>query len=152
MSRIVRAICATNSFDDSDNHRVKITCKGVFSDLEVDSLNGLYLRKGDEVYVFSAFENWYDAIILGRCNGQLELQNLVDVINKLIDIVNEDKKAFEGHTHVISTTAATKIISPNGSCSVVTPVPLSSPTDSLGLKGINFADKEGNIKCDDLLK
>lgn len=105
MAEIVCAVCETNSFDDSAHHRVKVSCDGVFKQLEVDVVNGIYLRKGDIVYVYTE-GTWFDALVLGRCSGQLELQQLVDVINKIIEILNEDKKVFDNHTHKVTSVPA----------------------------------------------
>lgn len=63
------------------------------------------------------------------------------VLNKLIDIVNEDKTAFETHTHTIPE-IITKGTATTQTAENVT-VPKTNST---------FADEMDNIKEDDLLK
>lgn len=92
MSKIIRATCTSNSFDD-EFHRVKVTSEGSFKDLLLDNVNGIYLRKGDDVYIFLE-EDFINPLILGRCSGQLEIQDLLDLINNLISVFNK-------HTHKI---------------------------------------------------
>lgn len=143
MATIVRAKCVSDSSADSKNHRVKVTCEGVFENLEVDSINGIYLRKDDLVYVQTLTDDWYDAMILGRCSGQLELQQLVDVINALIDIVNEDKRAFERHTHIIPIGG---VATAGSATSQSNPKPVNVPATN-----DKFAGQKDKINCNTLL-
>lgn len=133
---------------------VTITADGYFTDLKVESVNGLYLCKNDIVFVYID-DAFISPLILGRATGQLELTELVNVINKLIDIINNDKDAFDEHTHALNATTGALIMSPVGPCVVSGVVPLTSASDQTGLKtgsiGKSFV-KADKIKEDDILK
>lgn len=94
---ILRGVCQTPS-SASPIHRVAVTVPGVCDNQVMDTLNGIFLKKGDEVFVY--FEEEYNSpLVLGRCSGQLEIQDLVNVINAMVTI-------FNTHTHAVAGSVA----------------------------------------------
>lgn len=98
--KIIRGKVNSNSADDK-YHRVKVTSEGVLKNLLVDNVNGIYLRSGEEVYI-AIKDDYTEPMVIGRCSGQLEIQDLVDVINGLIDVINGNNSKFNSHTHTIT--------------------------------------------------
>ena len=141
MSKIVRAVCNSNSFDD-EFHRVSITSEGSFTNLLVDNLNGIYLRKNDEVYVFIE-DDLINPMILGRCSGQLEIQDLLNLLNNFIDVFNK-------HVHKIPTgTFLTNVVVAGGSGAPATSVNTMNTgnEETMAPSG----DAVGSIDPDDIL-
>lgn len=100
--RILRGVCESDSYSDSV-HRVKVTVQGVCSSEEVDVVNGVYLRKGDQVFVY--YEDRYASpLVLGRCSGQVEVPELLNLINAMVDV-------FNGHVHTFTGDVVGKVCS-----------------------------------------
>lgn len=90
MAKIIRAVCTTNSADDSMG-RVRLKSEGVWNQETelVPSLNGIALSKGDVVFV-SIEDGYYAPIILGKADrNEIVLNLLVEKINSLEDKINE---------------------------------------------------------------
>lgn len=89
-SKIIKAVCTTNSADDR-MARVKLKSEGIWNqDTElVQSVNGCTLSKGDIVFV-SVEDGYYNPLILGKADrNDIVLNLLVDRLNASEDKVNE---------------------------------------------------------------
>lgn len=82
---ILKGKCTSNS--RNSDHRVKVTVDGICEDVLMQTLNGLYLREDDPVYVYFD-EHYLCPLVLGACDGQLEVDNLRDILNSYIDSYN----------------------------------------------------------------
>lgn len=156
MPRIIRAIVKTESASNP-NHSVQLDAPGYFTNLTVESVNGIYLRKGDVVFVY-VDDTFTSPLILGRATGQLELTELVNVINALVDIINNNKDVFDNHGHSIDTANALLlpvVANPQGTPPfIIQPVPAfitTPPKRAVGTVSTSFK-KASKIKEDDLLK
>lgn len=105
MSRIVRAEVLTDSSSDSFN-RVKLKSPGIWNESQlIESVNGIFLRKGEIVFV-SLEDNFQSPLIIGRACNWLNAEeltslvnNLIDSINKLGDEIDANSSKFNSHTH-----------------------------------------------------
>lgn len=89
-SKIIKAICTTNSADDT-MARVRLKSEGVWNQETelVQSINGCALSEGDVVFV-SVEDSYYNPLILGKADrNNIVLDLLVERINRLEDKVNE---------------------------------------------------------------
>lgn len=104
---IIRAEVTTNSWDD-DLRRVKIKCPGIYDESPlIESVNGLYLRKGEFVYV--DISAGYEApFIIGRCGNWIDGDEILSLFNKLVSELNKTRQdvkklqqKFDAHTHLV---------------------------------------------------
>lgn len=106
MSKIIRAQVLTASEDSSDR-RVKLKADGIWDESPlIDSINGLFLRKGEWVFV-DVSDGYESPLILGRVCNWLEAQELTDLLNTIIDKINDNADKFNKHTHVCDLEVAT---------------------------------------------
>lgn len=110
MAKIIKAICATASADDTMG-RVKLKSEGTWNQETelVPSLNGCALNKGDVVFV-SIEDGYYNPLILGKADrNDIVLNLLVDRINTLEDKTNEVLKQLNNVVKILESSSAVAV-------------------------------------------
>lgn len=102
---IIKAKVLTCSHDDP-YRRVKLQSPETWSTESplIESVNGLYLRVGEMVFV--DVTNEMSPLIIGRCCNWLDAQELTDLLNNIINMINQtnatvtkNAQTFNTHTH-----------------------------------------------------
>lgn len=83
---IIQGYCTSDSKATTD-HRVKVTVPGICENVLMDTVNGLYLRNGEQVFVYF-MDNYLSPLVIGRVSGQFEISKLDDVLNSIISKYN----------------------------------------------------------------
>lgn len=126
---IIRAEVLTSSQDD-DLRRVKVKSEGIYDESPlIESVNGLFLRPGEIVYV-DVSDGYEAPFIIGRCGNWIDADEILALFNKLIDLLNKTRQdvaniqsKYDGHTHVVPQ-------SPSGVQTSETTTSLVSSTES----------------------
>lgn len=88
---IIRAEVLTSSQDD-DLRRVKVRAEGIYDESPlIESVNGLFLRPGEIVYV-DVSDGYEAPFIIGRCGNWIDADEILELFNKLVDAHNETRK------------------------------------------------------------
>lgn len=105
---IYRGTVQTDSKSHGE-HRIKVLVPGIWEDKSqipyVESVNGIYLRKNEEVYLL--INDTYDSgIVIGRMKDWLNAEELTALFNSLIDEINNTRQSLRDlmddygkHTH-----------------------------------------------------
>lgn len=125
--------------DEHSEHRVKVLVPGIWEDKSqipyIESVNGIYLRKKEDVYLL--INDTYDSgIVIGRMRDWLNAQEITDLFNMLIDAINADREslrklmdAFNGHGHTGVYSGAAQTATARSSAPLFGQQPLTPKTD-----------------------
>lgn len=105
---IIRAEVTTNSWED-ELRRVKIKSEGIYEDSPlIETVNGLYLRKGEKVYV-DVSDGFEAPFIIGRCGNWIDGDEILALFNKFVDCINKTRadvrklqEKYDNHTHQVT--------------------------------------------------
>lgn len=127
---IIRAEVLTSSQDD-DLRRVKIRAEGIYDESPlVESVNGLFLRPGEIVYV-DVSDGYEAPFIIGRCGNWIDADEILTLFNKLVELINKTRQdvkkiqdKYDNHTHqyipaIHPATASTATTAPSSKVSSV---------------------------------